>query len=239
MSTTNYERLTNEWKAMEGWHTYLAANPKARMSDYLREHKHCDSKDKSGEGHKSYVRHIQANGKAMAVPEAERIAWIQGQIKEYTTKADIAKATGVTGGIRVKPGTKHHSKAEVLMPGAKAPKASKGSVKASHIRGLAEAYKALLERVKEQDELDTKALKTPAVVSRITANKAIIEKAEALARSYWDKASAVVDTPEASDSEAPSEAPEEPPALKADESEAESEAESDSESSAEEGSGSD
>jgi len=235
MSTTNYERLTNEWKAMEGWHTYLAANPKARMSDYLREHKHCDSKDKSGEGHKSYVRHIQANGKAMAVPEAERIAWIQGQIKEYTTKAEIAKATGVTGGIRVKPGTKHHSKAEVLMPGAKAPKAPKGSVKASHIRGLAEAYKALLERVKEQGELDAKnPIKSAPLKARMDANTAIIEKAEALARGYWDKAHTVVDTPEASDSEASSEAPEELPELKAD-----SEAESDSESSAEEGSGSD
>ena len=189
MSTTDYNRLTAEWEAMLGWHTHLATNPKARMSDYLREHKHCDSKDKSGTGHGSYVRHIQANGKVLGVPEDERIAWIQGKIKEYKDKAKMAVETGVTSGIRVKPGTAHHAKAEVLSPFAahKAKKDGERDVMGKKaLKGLQEAYEALKVRLEAQVEIDktNKTCMKP-VKERLELNTAVLAGAALLVEPYY------------------------------------------------------
>ena len=178
MSTTNYARLTKEWEAMLGWHTHLAENPKAKMSDWLRDNEYCDSKDKTGDGHARYIRHIQANGKVLAVPEAERIEWIQGKLKEYTTKGEVAQRTGVAGGIRVKPGTAHHAKAEVLEPGATAkPKKAGKVISKKALSALLECFESTVNRLKEQVELDEKvALKTDTIKTRTGLNKAILAR---------------------------------------------------------------
>jgi len=169
MSTANYIRIVKEWEGMLGWHEAKQADPKAVMSDWLRENKHCDSKDKTGGGYKAYLRYIGVNGKCLAVPEAERMAWIQGKVEEFKKKQEVQARTGVKT-VRVKPGTAHHAKAEVMEPGTSTKGIALGVSKADFI-ALADAYLALKQAF--ADEVKRQAVlpgaKMPAMAARIDA----------------------------------------------------------------------
>ena len=191
MSAANYGKIVREWEAMLGWHQYRLEHAKAEMATYLRDNKFCDSKDKLGGGYKHYVRHIQANGKCMAVPEEERIAWIEGKLAEYRQKEEIQNRTGVAA-VRVKPGTAHHGKAEVIEPGAKKTKTNPFQPTQDFIF-LAEAYKAvrkaLTDEVKRQAALPT--ANAPVIATRLEALGTVLLEAEEKAAPAMEKYKAV------------------------------------------------
>ena len=192
MSAANYNRIVKEWEGMLGWHEAKIADPKAVMSDWLRENKHCDSKDKTGGGYKAYLRYIGVNGKCLAVAEEERIAWIQGKLEEFQKKQAIQARTGVKT-VRVKPGTAHDAKAEVLEPSEGRAKNIQG-VSTDAFLALAEAYLTLkqsfADEVKRQAALPT--AKSPAMAARIDGLGTIIAEAGDKAEPALERAKAIL-----------------------------------------------
>jgi len=151
--TQIYVRLLKEWETLMEWHKYVTAEedkPKGKMSDWLREKGYCDSKDKKGEGHSSYIRLTQAYGKILEVPEDERVGFIQGKIDRYTVngkKAEELKANG-----------------------------HKAMVSRKAFNAVLECLEMSVSRLKEQVALDEEAiLRTDRVKTRIRLNKAVLD----------------------------------------------------------------